>query len=211
MDILRNISLNEILLIYLVYSIFNDNNSSYVKANYEITSSDDDADEKDTKDIKNIKHHRALLNKQLFSNNFNIHNARKRLKYVDNYFSHAEKIKNRAMHIKKDGKQGTNKFLMDNLKHGLGDDFKSIESIMSMLPLLSSMNEIKDVFTSSSQNSHSDEDIKEVVSTTPIKQLNNTEKTIKENNRELTNNLTKRDLKEDKSYNDILELVNLLS
>lgn len=202
MDIFRNISLNEILLIYLVYNLFSSNdNSPYVKANYTITDGEN-ADESDTLEKENIEHKKALLNKQLFNSNFNIHNARKRLKYVDEYFSHAERIKNRAVGIKKDGKKGTNKFLMDNLKHGLGDNYKNIESMINMLPLLSGMNEMKDIFNAKPASSERKEEIK--AEHNEKKEHNEIIKAEKEINH-------KRNLKEDKSYNDILELVDLLS
>ena len=202
MDIFRNISLNEILLVYLVYNLFSSNNNSpYIKANYTITDTEN-ADESDTLEKENIEHKKALLNKQLFNSNFNIHNARKRLKYVDEYFSHAERIKNRAVGIKKDGKKGTNKFLMDNLKHGLGDNYKNIESMINMLPLLSGMNEMKDILGVKPASS----EIKEKTKAEHDEQKEHSE--IIKAEKEKKN---KRNLKEDKSYNDILELVDLLS
>lgn len=184
MDSPKNISFGEILVLILLYSVFGGgNNTSYVKAKYVIENPHDN-----DSSIQAInKYHK---NKHLFTDNFNIHNVRKKLKYVDNYFSHVQNIKNKTLKIKKEGKQGTNKFLMESLKHSLGSDFNKIESMVNMLPLLNSMGELKDVFLPENIDKNDDAKIKEV--------KNND---IKEE-KELNNN---------KDFEDILELVNLLS
>ena len=79
---------------------------------------------------------------------------------------------------------------MESLKHSLGSDFNKIESMVNMLPLLNSMGELKDVFLPENIDKNDDAKIKEV--------KNND---IKEE-KELNNN---------KDFEDILELVNLLS
>lgn len=183
MDSPKNISFGEILVLILLYVVFGGgNNTSYVEAKYVIENSRDN----DSSIQATNKYHK---NKHLFTDNFNIHNVRKKLKYVDNYFSHAQNIKNKTLRIKKEGKEGTNKFLMESLKHSLGSDFNKIESMINMLPLLSSMGELKSVFLPENIDKNENEKIN------VLAEHNNKEK----------------DFKENKDFENILELVDLLS
>lgn len=194
MNILKKISLNDLFAFYIVYNIFGySGNNNYVKSDYTLKDS-----EEEKGDVQSLNHHRTLLNNQLFNNNFNIHNVRNKLKYVDSYFSHAEKIKDKTMSIRRRGKQGASEFLLDNLKHGFGDSFKNIENIINLLPLLGGMNDMKNIVDVNKLDDDKSE----------IKSVNKKDDDTMDIIPSSTN--IKMD-KENKSYNDILELVNLLS
>ncbi|WP_290772212.1 hypothetical protein [Anaerofustis sp.] len=194
MNILKKISLSDLFILYVVYNMFGYGiNSNYIKSDYTLKES-----EEEKGDVQSLNHHRTLLNNQLFNNNFNIHNVRNKLKYVDSYFSHAEKIKDKTMGIRRRGKQGASEFLLDNLKHGFGDSFKNIESIINLLPLLRGMNDMKNILDVNEGSSSESE----------IKSVNKKDDDIMDI---VPSSRSVKMREENKSYNDILELVNLLS
>ena len=176
MEILKNISFSEILLIYLLYD-FGVWKRTYPKVDYQIKNSDDCSLE--THLVKPSKSRSGLL-----SSNFNIHTLRKRLKYVDDYFFKAQNIKDKALNLKNSSREETGKFIIDKVSNSLGVDIGAIEKILDMMPLLKQMENMVSFKDKDKTNSFKQEEF-------------GSETTLEE--------------KENKEYNDILSLLDLLN
>lgn len=181
---MKGININSILIIYLLLNL---DLGGLSPLKYKVLSPPQESEEENKETKKEITEGKSIKkqeNKKLLhtnpklphlENHFNIHNAKKRLKYVNGYFERAEKIRNETLNIKNASGKERSTFLLNNIKHGLGDSYKEIENITKMLPLLETMS------TLNKEDSHE------------IKEEENKPKDKK------------------KEYNEILDLVNMLS
>ncbi len=180
-NILEEITLTDVLIIYLLYDIFLQK-PYYILDEEDVSSKPFELEEGKEKNIKKNKRF-GFFNKK----NIDVESAHSKIKKIDNYLYTADNIKRKTINLKNAKKEEQKKLIMKEIKHRLGDTYKKAENIMNFVPLLSSM-------FSSRESSKSDTEDKN------IKKLS---ENMESKNDEESNT--------DDEYNQIYELVELLS